>query len=143
MERLTKQWGNNHAVPTEIDLDFMFRLDDPTSHGLTEILDRLAAYEDTGLEPEGVQELVSAKKEGRLVVLDEKTLLAISAGARAIENNKRLWGTRYCWNVFGVNGEPKEISYYEAANILRQLSEPLLDREEAEAALEAQKGGEG
>ena len=48
MERLTAQWGENHAVPTKIDLDFVFDLDDKAYGGLTEILDRLAAYEDIG-----------------------------------------------------------------------------------------------
>ncbi len=96
MERLTKQWSNNHAVPTEIDLDFMFRLDDPTSQGITEIFDRLAAYEATGLSPEELegeklllqylaknkgcmvsalrrlQEIMEAEKDGRLVVLPVK-----------------------------------------------------------------------
>lgn len=80
---------------------------------------------------------------GLLVELDEKTALALAAGARAIENNKRLCGAMYCWDVFGVNGEPKEISYYEAANILRHLSEPLFAREEADAALEAREGQDG
>jgi hypothetical protein len=32
-------------------------------------VDRLAAYEDTGLSPEQVQELAKAKADGRLVVL--------------------------------------------------------------------------
>ena len=36
------------------------------------IIDRLAAYEDTGLSPEQVQELAQAKADGRLVVLPVK-----------------------------------------------------------------------
>ena len=36
---------------------------------LMEISRRLAAYEDSGLSPEQVQELVKAKEDGRLVVL--------------------------------------------------------------------------
>ena len=34
-----------------------------------EVVDRLAAYEDSGLSPEEVQELAKAKAEGRLIVL--------------------------------------------------------------------------
>jgi hypothetical protein len=34
-----------------------------------EVVDRLAAYEDSGLSPEEVQELAKAKADGRLVVL--------------------------------------------------------------------------
>lgn len=123
---------------------------------LMQAIDRLAAYEDTGLEPEQVlelksftqggirkadegwlhvQELLQAEKGGRLVVLDEKIALSMCAGARAIENNKRLFGVIYGYDIFGVRRGPKEISYYEAAKKLREIAEPVLDREEAEAAL--------
>ena len=94
-----------------------------------ETWERLKKYED-------------AEEDGRLVVLDEKTALCMCAGARAIENNKRLFGASYCYDVFGKRGGPKEISYYEASNHLRDVAEPVLDREEAEAAL-ALKGGDG
>ena len=132
------------------------------------IYGRLATYEDTGLEPQDIisavdmskiacalhelnaykdlgpidhiRDLIKAEQDGRLVVLDEKTALCMCAGARAIENNKRLFGASYCYDVFGKRGGPKEISYYEASNHLRDVAEPVLDREEAEAAL---KGGEG
>lgn len=50
-------------------------------------VDRLAAYEETGLDPE---ELAQAKKDGQLVFITEKMALAMIAGARAIEKNKRL-----------------------------------------------------
>ena len=50
------------------------------------IYDRLATYEDSGLSPEEVQELVKAKAEGRLVVLPCKVgdsiWLAISGQIR-------------------------------------------------------------
>lgn len=51
---------------------------------------------------------------------NDKLHLAMLAGARAIENNKRLCGTTYCYDVFGRFGGPKEISYSEAARILRE-----------------------
>lgn len=86
-------------------------------------------------------ELADADKDGRLVVLDEKIALSMCAGARAIENNKRLFGVTYGYDIFGVCGGPKEISYYDAAKKLREIAEPVLDREEAEAAL-AGKGGD-
>ena len=135
---------------------------------LIDAANRLAAYEDTGLEPQDIisavdmskiacalhelnaykdlgpidhiRDLIKAEQDGQLVVLDEKTALCMCAGARAIENNKRLFGASYCYDVFGKRGGPKEISYYEASNHLRDVAEPVLDREEAEMAL---KGGEG
>lgn len=42
--------------------------------------------------------------------------LAMNAGARAIEQNKRLAGTFYCCDPLGDN---QEIAYKEAARILR------------------------
>lgn len=65
MERLTSEI-NGRAVPVKFDLDFTLDMPQRDWRGLQEIFDRLAAYEETGLEPE---ELAQAKKEGRLVVL--------------------------------------------------------------------------
>lgn len=142
----------------------------PTNLNWESVLYRLAAYEDTGLEPEDVisvvdmakiacalhelnaykdlgpidhlRDLLQAEQAGRLVVLDEKIALSMCAGARAIENNKRLFGVTYSYDIFGVHGGPKEISYFEAAKKLREIAELFLTREEAEVAL-AGKGGEG
>jgi len=65
MERLTSEI-NGRAVPVKFDLDFTLDMTQRDWRGLQEIFDRLAAYEETGLEPE---ELAQAKKKGRLVVL--------------------------------------------------------------------------
>lgn len=118
---------------------------------------RLAAYEDTWMEPDDIESLkiipatnelmayralgtveelsalVKARDEGRLVEMNEKLYLAMRAGARAIKNNKRLWGVSYCFDIFGEFGGPKEIAYLEAARILQDAAE------EAKAAL----GGSG
>lgn len=116
--------------------------------------ERLAAYEDTGLEPEDMKkafnedatlklagqilgvtpgrlrELAQAEKEGRLVFITEKMALAMTAGARAIEKNKRLQGVIYNYDVFGKLGAPKEISYFEAAKVLREAAEAALEERE-------------
>ena len=118
---------------------------------LIDAANRLAAYEDTGLEPEEIyevrfliaaqrdpqklarlRELVLAEQDGRLVVLDEKTALSMYAGARAIENNKRLFGATYVYDIFGKQGGPKEIPYFDAANNLRNIASAM-----------SLKGGEG
>lgn len=98
--------------------------------GYSYIWQKLQRYENTGLEPE---ELAQAEKEGRLVFITEKMALAMIAGARAIEKNKRLQGVIYNYDIFGELGAPKEISYFEAAKVLREA---------AEAALEERSGGE-
>lgn len=47
----------------------------------------------------------------------DKLKLAMLAGARAIQQSRRLDGTIYVYDVFG---NPEEISYYEAMNVLRE-----------------------
>ena len=50
---------------------------------ITKAVDRLAAYEDSGLSPEEVQKMAMAKAEGRLVVLPCKvgdTVYAVQGG---------------------------------------------------------------
>jgi len=76
------------------------------------LLDRLAAYED-------------AEEQGLLVRLDECLALAMLAGARAIEQNPRkYYGTTFVHDVFG--DKPKEISYHDAAKMLREKAEAAI-----------------
>lgn len=89
MERLTAQWGNNHAVPTKIYLDFMFGLDDDTSQGLTEIFDRLAAYEDTGLEPCDYAAMKAALEQADTAKKDLNELIHI-VGAAGVDRLREL-----------------------------------------------------
>ena len=66
---------------------------------------------------------------------NEKFFLALRAGARAIVNNKRLHGVLYCWDIWGENGGPKEISYLEAATLLAETADKMEERPpEGEAA---------
>ena len=51
----------------------------------------------------------------------EELILAVNAGARAIENTKRYHGASYCFNVFSDNH--KEIPYLKAAEVLRGFEE--------------------
>ena len=57
MDRLTKHWGNNY-VPTKLNWDFVFDLDDETFKNLEDIVIRLAKYEDTGFEPEEIEKFI-------------------------------------------------------------------------------------
>lgn len=61
-ERLTRWEDNDKDVADLIEEKSDF-------DGLTEAINRLAEYEDSGLSPEEVQELAKAKADGRLVVL--------------------------------------------------------------------------
>lgn len=50
----------------------------------------------------------------------EELVLAMNAGARAIENTKRYHGAVYTKDVFSEN--PQEIPYLLAAKVLREVS---------------------
>ena len=51
----------------------------------------------------------------------EELLLAMNAGARAIENTKRYHGAIYTNDVFSES--PQEIPYLQAAKVLREVSD--------------------
>ena len=100
-------------------------------------IDRLAAYEDTGLEPQTISEILDsvsewydAHKEGRLLVLPCKV------------------GEKFYYNFLGKTYEGKltKVVYHEAGvqvyfadydgdNASRRLNEVFKTREEAEAKL--------
>ena len=51
----------------------------------------------------------------------EELMLAMNAGARAIENTKRYHGSVYTKDLFSEN--PQEIPYLLAAKVLREVSD--------------------
>ena len=51
----------------------------------------------------------------------EELMLAMNAGARAIENTRRYHGAIYTKNVFLES--PQEIPYLQAAKVLREVSD--------------------
>jgi len=109
-------------------------------------IDRLAVYEDTGLEPEEAQKLADAKREGRLVMLPCKVgtpVYRIGAGVckwREIDRcNDYCSGYEYedCWEG-GLEVLKEKFCFEMLGKVGKTV---FLTREEAEAALEAQKGG--
>lgn len=71
--------------------------------------------------------ITAARRRGKSME-NEKLFLALRAGARAIVNNKRLHGVLYCWDIWGENGGPKEISYLEAATLLAETADKMEER---------------
>lgn len=65
------------------------------------------------------------------VILDEGLALAMSAGARSIEQSAGKRGSTYIFDVFG---DSKEIPYALAAKALRDIATPFLTRTEVEEA---------
>lgn len=64
-----------------------------------------------------------------LPCLDEKTALAMAAGAYGIRKaGARLYGASYMWDVHGANGGPKELPFSEAALILADIAHEALER---------------
>lgn len=56
----------------------------------------------------------------------EELMLAMNAGARAIENTRRYHGAVYTKDVFSES--PQEIPYLQAAKVLREVSDaPTVD----------------
>lgn len=75
MEQLVTRIGNAPAVPTEIDIDFAFDLDQKTFDGLQRIFNQLCDLTDIigkDYDLSRLRELVQADREGRCVVLPVK-----------------------------------------------------------------------
>ena len=62
------------------------------------IIDRLAAYEDSGLSPQEVRELTKAKQEGRLIVLPCKVGDAVYTVDLDCRDNPDQSKMCFCWN---------------------------------------------
>ena len=161
MERLTYRLNDQCDNPTDsIILKPYLRYEDPETR--KKILNRLAAYEDTGLEPEEIadfmkrweqtveiggmlkkycidhiRDLLHAEQDGRLVVLPCKVGDHVWAdGREAIV----VWffgykTERYLHAQFLDNAEYTDIPFYEIGKTV------FLTLEEAEATL-AGKGGD-
>jgi len=62
------EYGNADIIGVD-SAELQLNLEFDELNRVTDALNRLAAYEDTGLTPEEVQKMARAKAEGRLVVL--------------------------------------------------------------------------
>ena len=160
MERLTYRLNDQCDNPTDsIILKPYLRYEDPETR--KKILNRLAAYEDTGLEPEEIADfmkrweqaveiggmlkkygidhiwdIIQAERDGRLVVLPCKVGDHVWVDGReaVVENFFGYETERYLHAQFYDNMQYIDIPFAEIGKTV------FLTREEAEAAL---KGGEG
>ena len=154
MERLTKRIDGRLVFPSEL-IGVMMT---PSNDTMFQILTRLAAYEDSGLEPEDIKkhesaynecltrtygpfkqkisQWLQAEQDGRLVVLPCKAGSLIYVGRRPAIIT-RFFGyvsERYFHAVFFYENKGIDIPFEELGKTV------FLTREEAEAAL-AQEGG--
>lgn len=126
-ERLTKRDENGNAY---YDWGCLNR----NHWALGRHVDRLAAYEDSGLSPEQVHELAQAKADGRLVVLKA----SISQDVWFYDGANRLMQGKVieyldCGNglIYQVQGAKKGLWLHE--------HEIFLSQEEAEKVLEVRE----
>jgi len=126
-ERLTKRDENGNAY---YDWGCLNR----NHWALGRHVDHLAAYEDSGLSPEEVQELAQAKADGRLKILPAKPGDIIY----------RPEALQFCWVITKVEIYEDEIVFIDDSdNIFRpdDIGKTVfLTREEAEKVLEGMKG---
>jgi len=134
-ERLTR-WENN-------DKDVADLIEEKSDFdGLTEAINRLAEYEDSGLSPDEVQELAQAKADGRLVVLPCKVgdnvyfLLQELDGEWYVSSPHRITeiGTRGFWTSAFPLEKPNAMDDFTSWSEFGKTV--FLSREEAEKALE-------
>lgn len=74
MERLTErdEYGNADIIAlSEVMPELYAELNFSETNALTAVLNRLASYEDTNLEPEWVMEFAKAEREGRYIMLKD------------------------------------------------------------------------
>lgn len=131
MERLTEwdEFGNADIIGVN-SADLMLHLEYDELNLVTDALNRLAAYEDTGLTPAEVAELARVKADGRLVVLPCKP------GGFWLRDGRRYCVTHVSIGESGIT----YVHYFEDGNgkLLRCNSRYFVEhftREEAEAAL--------
>jgi hypothetical protein len=137
-ERLTR-WENN-------DKDVADLIEEKSDFdGLTEAVNRLAAYEDSGLSPDEVQELAKAKADGRLVVLLCKVgdnvyfLLQELDGEWYVSSPHRITeiGTRGFWTSAFPLEKPNAMDDFTSWSEFGKTV--FLTREDAEKALEVRE----
>lgn len=112
MERLVIRIGNEPAVPTEFDMDFVFDLDKGAFDGLQRIFNQLCSLTDIlgeNYDLDRLRDLVEADRAGRVKILSSTT--GMTCGA--CDHFKRIPGTcrgrcserPYCRNKYGHTDE--------------------------------------
>jgi hypothetical protein len=133
-ERLTKRDENGNAY---YDWGCLNR----NHWALGRHVDRLAAYEDSGLSPEEVQELAKAKAEGRLVVLPCKVGTRVWVIGQDCDLCHDMYTEEPC--LFGDCEYRKVIESVFLPGMTDNFGKTVfLTREEAEKALLCNKKGD-
>lgn len=138
MERLVKRWGNNHAVPSKFNLDFVFDMDNEAYKGLVEIFDRLDEYESTGFSPADIERVKypaeaalkfayalqgyrEAEIEGRLAILPCKP-------GDTVYVNKKCFSDWYCFMEFKPYVRAEVVNFKFTKDGIKMNIRPLTKR---------------
>ena len=97
---------------------FRLKIDDTEYSG--DWVDRLAAYEETGLEPE---ELAQAEKEGRLVVLPCEIGSPVYSHARKLDGADYVRETEFWWSDIPQMGKTVFLTREAAEAALKEMEE--------------------
>ena len=93
MERLVTRIGNEPAVPTKVDMDFVFDLDKGTFDGLQMIFNQLCDLTDIlgeNYDLARLRELVDADRDGRVKILSSTTGLTCGACDHFVDTTKMV-----------------------------------------------------
>lgn len=141
MERLT-QWfgaGSDRVFGLNPELEEKY-----TAGELIDVLlKRVAAYEDTGLEPERVAELAKAEQDCRLLVLPCKTgdtiyQLREKRHAQGVGISPRIVSCAHVWSNGNYTLSHQGMTICTKKDLGKTW---FLTREEAEATLKSKEGG--
>jgi len=135
-ERLTErdEYGNTDIVGVE-SADLQLNLEFDEFNKVTNALNRLAAYEDSGLSPEQVQELAKVRAEGRMVELPCKVGTRVWVIGQDCDLCHDMYTEEPC--LFGDCEYRKVIESVFLPGMTDEFGKTVfLTREEAEKALE-------
>ncbi len=151
-----KRWGNNHAVPSKFNLDFVFDMDDEAYKGLVEIFDKLAAYESTGFSPADIEMIKYPAEAALKFACELQSYKDAEKEGLLIRLPCKVGDTVYFWwrEIHLEDVEIKEIMLdgneiiFDAFSVYNHLAfrksdigkTVFLTREEAEAALKGVRG---
>nr|DAT62569.1 MAG TPA: Protein of unknown function (DUF551) [Caudoviricetes sp.] len=93
VERLVTRIGNEPAVPTKVDMDFVFDLDKGTFDGLQMIFNQLCDLTDIlgeNYDLARLRELVDADRDGRVKILSSTTGLTCGACDHFVDTTKMV-----------------------------------------------------
>lgn len=136
MERLTERNKNGFAMAAccgkECEYNYVCEVGGfGECRGMDDIIDRLADIEDIlgdTYDLDRLRELVEADRQGRALIVTDEMATAMRSGAYVLRDDD-LAGAGLNWRPKSRKGEALYISYYKAADMLKEAAETALAKE--------------